>query len=159
MTYICAISINSAWHTTSTNSVIYTISTNSAHSISTLSAIHLVLTVSHNQCQHITILISFIVITGDIGNITMQEVPQNHFIPLPEILCLIILDLNNKQILATVDIIQAQLKKCYQGTQLPSNQLVYETLHNLIQERKLFHTGMYRELLFIFRYKYMYTSY
>ncbi|XP_063445025.1 storkhead-box protein 2-like isoform X2 [Mytilus trossulus] len=71
----------------------------------------------------------------------MQEVPQNHFIPLPEILCLIILDLNNKQILATVDIIQAQLKKCYQGTQLPSNQLVYETLHNLIQERKLFHTG------------------
>ncbi|XP_071129655.1 storkhead-box protein 2-like [Mytilus edulis] len=78
---------------------------------------------------------------GDIGNITMQEVPQNHFIPLPEILCLIILDLNNKQILATVDIIQAQLKKCYQGTQLPSNQLVYETLHNLIQERKLFHTG------------------
>lgn len=78
---------------------------------------------------------------GDIGNITMQEVPQNHFIPLPEILCLIILDLNNKQILATVDIIQAQLKKCYQGTQLPSNQLVYETLHSLIQERKIFHTG------------------
>jgi hypothetical protein len=71
----------------------------------------------------------------------MQEVPQNHFIPLPEILCLIILDLNNKQILATVDIIQAQLKKCYQGTQLPSNQLVYETLHSLIQERKIFHTG------------------
>lgn len=78
---------------------------------------------------------------GDISSITMQEVPQNHFIPLPEILCLIILDLNNKQILATVDIIQAQLKKCYQGTQLPSNQLVYETLHSLIQERKLFHTG------------------
>ena len=80
-------------------------------------------------------------LSGDIGNITMQEVPQNHFIPLPEILCLIILDLNNKQILATVDIIQAQLKKCYQGTQLPSNQLVYETLHSLIQERKIFHTG------------------
>lgn len=71
----------------------------------------------------------------------MQVIPQTQFIPLPEALCLIIMDLNNSQIVATLDTVYERLKHSYQGIHLPSNQLVYDTLGQLIRERKVFHTG------------------
>ncbi|KAH3863375.1 hypothetical protein DPMN_026360, partial [Dreissena polymorpha] len=77
----------------------------------------------------------------DVNGIEMQVIPQTQFIPLPEALCLIIMDLNNGQIVATLDTVCERLKHCYQGIHLPSNQLVYETLGQLIRERKVFHTG------------------
>ncbi|KAL4240185.1 Storkhead box 1 [Mactra antiquata] len=78
---------------------------------------------------------------GDVNGIEMQVIPQTQFIPLPEALCLIIMDLNNNQIVATLDTVCERLKHCYQGLHLPSNQLVYDTLGQLIRERKVFHTG------------------
>ncbi|KAK3607159.1 hypothetical protein CHS0354_004419 [Potamilus streckersoni] len=78
---------------------------------------------------------------GDINGIHMQVIPQTQFIPLPEALCLIIMDLNNRQILATLDVVRERLYQWYQGMHLPSDQLIYDTLGALIRERKVFHTG------------------
>ncbi|XP_045214185.2 uncharacterized protein LOC123564574 isoform X2 [Mercenaria mercenaria] len=78
---------------------------------------------------------------GDVNGIEMQVIPQTQFIPLPEALCLIIMDLNNSQIVATLDTVCERLKFGYQGLHLPSNQHVYDTLGQLIRERKVFHTG------------------
>ncbi|XP_060591479.1 uncharacterized protein LOC132746366 isoform X2 [Ruditapes philippinarum] len=79
--------------------------------------------------------------SGDVNGIEMQVIPQTQFIPLPEALCLIIMDLNNSQIVATLDTVCERLKIGYQGLHLPSNQHVYDTLGQLIRERKVFHTG------------------
>ncbi|XP_064611920.1 uncharacterized protein LOC135475891 isoform X2 [Liolophura sinensis] len=79
---------------------------------------------------------------GDVGGIQMQVVPQTQFIPLPESLCLIIMDLNNNRIIATLDLIRERLAHCYgPDMQLPNDQLIYDTLGQLIRERKVFHTG------------------
>lgn len=81
-------------------------------------------------------------IVGDVGGIQMQVVPQTQFIPLPESLCLIIMDLNNNRIIATLDLIRERLAHCYgPDMQLPNDQLIYDTLGQLIRERKVFHTG------------------
>lgn len=84
---------------------------------------------------------NFSSLSGDVNGIEMQVIPQTQFIPLPEALCLIIMDLNNSQIVATLDTVYERLKHSYQGIHLPSNQLVYDTLGQLIRERKVFHTG------------------
>ena len=81
-------------------------------------------------------------LVGDVNGIQMQVIPQTQFIPLPEALCLIIMDLNNNQIVATLDTVCEKLQLCYQGHHLPGNQLVYDTLGTLIRERKVFHTGL-----------------
>lgn len=71
----------------------------------------------------------------------MELIPQTQFIPLSEILCMVILDLNNRQVVATLDIIQERLNQCYKGMQIPSPPVIYDTLGTLIRERKIFHTG------------------
>lgn len=71
----------------------------------------------------------------------MEVIPQTQFIPLSEILCMVILDLNNKQVVATLDIIQERLNQCYKGMQIPAPPVIYDTLGTLIRERKIFHTG------------------
>ncbi|KAK7501990.1 hypothetical protein BaRGS_00006742 [Batillaria attramentaria] len=78
---------------------------------------------------------------GDVNGIEMQVIPQTQFIPLPDSLCLIITELNNAQQAATLDSIRARLQRWYQNTTLPSHQLIYDTLGQLIRERKVFHNG------------------
>ncbi|XP_052791277.1 storkhead-box protein 1-like isoform X2 [Mya arenaria] len=84
---------------------------------------------------------NFLPLKSDVQGIEMQVIPQTQFIPLPEALCLLILDLNNSQIVATLDTVTERLRQRYQGMNLPSNQLMYDTLGQLIRERKVFHTG------------------
>lgn len=78
---------------------------------------------------------------GDVNGIEMQIIPQTQFIPLPEALCLIIMDLNNNRIVATLETVQEKLQQCYKDMEVPSENLIYNTLANLIQEGKVFHTG------------------
>lgn len=78
---------------------------------------------------------------GDVNGIEMQVIPQTQFIPLPDSLCLIITELNNSQQAATLDSIRARLQRWYQNTALPTHQLIYDTLGQLIRERKVFHNG------------------
>ncbi|KAJ8318478.1 hypothetical protein KUTeg_003569 [Tegillarca granosa] len=77
----------------------------------------------------------------DVNGIEMQVIPQTQFIPLPEILCLVILELNNQRVVATLNTIQERLLKCYSETETPNLQVLYDTLGSLIRERKVFHTG------------------
>ncbi|XP_060076540.1 uncharacterized protein LOC132556168 [Ylistrum balloti] len=78
---------------------------------------------------------------GDVGSIKMQVIPQTQFIPLPEILCLVILDLNSKQVVATLDVIHTRLTQCFCDLQTPGVQVLYDTLGTLIRQRKVFHNG------------------
>ena len=78
---------------------------------------------------------------GDVNGIEMQVIPQTQFIPLPDSLCLIITELNNGSQPATLDSIRARLHRCYSNTNLPSHQLIYDTLGQLIRERKVIHNG------------------
>lgn len=71
----------------------------------------------------------------------MQVIPQTHFIPLPDALCSIIMDLNMRRIVATLEVIQEKLTMWYKDMTVPSQQLVFDTLGSLIKERKVFHTG------------------
>ena len=96
-------------------------------------------------CTEVLTQMKLPVFPGDVNGIQMQVIPQTHFIPLPEALCLIIMDLNNNRVVATLDTVCEKLQLCYQGHNLPSNQLVYDTLGTLIKERKVFHTGWYIE--------------
>ncbi|XP_041363112.1 uncharacterized protein LOC121378839 isoform X2 [Gigantopelta aegis] len=78
---------------------------------------------------------------GDVNGIEMQVIPQTQFIPLPDALCLIIMDLNNQRVVATLDTIFEKLQAWYCGMTMPNNQLIFNTLSHLVQERKIFHTG------------------
>ncbi|KAK7003030.1 storkhead-box protein 1 [Biomphalaria glabrata] len=78
---------------------------------------------------------------GDVNGIQMQVIPQTQFMPLPDALCSIIMDLNMRRIVATLDVIYEKLSHWYKDMTVPSQQLVFETLGNLIKDRKVFHTG------------------
>ncbi|KAK7111741.1 uncharacterized protein [Littorina saxatilis] len=78
---------------------------------------------------------------GDVNGIEMQVIPQTQFIPLPDSLCLIITELNNASHPATLESIRTRLQRWYSNTNLPSHQLIYDTLGHLIRERKVFHDG------------------
>ncbi|XP_046549606.1 uncharacterized protein LOC124259517 isoform X2 [Haliotis rubra] len=78
---------------------------------------------------------------GDVNGIEMQVIPQTQFIPLPDALCLIIMDLNNRRIVATLDTIKEKLVEWYREMTVPNDQLIFDTLGALIRERKVFHSG------------------
>lgn len=56
---------------------------------------------------------------GDIGGIEMQEVPQTQFVPLPEVLCLVISQLNRVGHPATLDTIAEEIAHEYPGMSVP----------------------------------------
>ncbi|CAL1526324.1 unnamed protein product, partial [Lymnaea stagnalis] len=78
---------------------------------------------------------------GDVNGIQMQVIPQTQFMPLPDALCSIIMDLNMRRIMATLDVILEKLSQWYKDMTVPTQQLVFDTLANLIKDRKVFHTG------------------
>lgn len=80
-------------------------------------------------------------LSGEIPSIDMLVLNQTQFTPLPEALCIIISDLNQARALASFDIIMEKLGETYKGLHQPSEQIVYETLDSLLNERKLYHTG------------------
>jgi hypothetical protein len=58
-------------------------------------------------------------IAGDIGGIEMQEVPQTQFVPLPEVLCLVISQLNRIGHPATLDTVADEIAHEYPGMAVP----------------------------------------
>ncbi|XP_063219892.1 uncharacterized protein LOC134529583 [Bacillus rossius redtenbacheri] len=82
-----------------------------------------------------------ILIVGDISDCVVEPLPQGHFTPLPEALCWVILELTSAGQSAVLPEIFSALQSSFPDMEVPSNEVVYDVLAQLMAEEKVYQTS------------------
>ncbi|XP_063969537.1 uncharacterized protein LOC135157540 [Lytechinus pictus] len=79
---------------------------------------------------------------GDVPSVELWPVQQAQFIPLTEVLCLLISEMNRRKLLATQDTVRKKLSECYDKMPVPSPEIIHKSLTHLMNEGKIVHNGV-----------------